>query len=212
MKKMLIIRPDYDIGTNYLFLWSEEVIDFATQKNWHVEKSDGEKATKQDFESRINNKPNFIFINGHGAKDVVVGHAHIPLVNLSNCSLLKNTITFTRACNCIQELGKKSVEEGCTAFIGYSKEFWVPRLHSYESTPLKDPLAKPVIEVSNSIPISIIKGHSVEESINNSKSLAEKHLLKLILSKEPNDRAVLRAMLNNISALDYEGKKDARIE
>jgi hypothetical protein len=51
MKKMLIIRPNYDIGTNYLFLWSQEVIDFATQKNWHVEKSDGEKATKQEAKS-----------------------------------------------------------------------------------------------------------------------------------------------------------------
>jgi hypothetical protein len=54
MKKMLIIRPDYDIGTNYLFLWSEEVIDFATQKNWHVEKSDGEKATIDDVKQIVN--------------------------------------------------------------------------------------------------------------------------------------------------------------
>lgn len=212
MKKMLIVRPDYDIGTNYLFLWSEEVINFAIQKNWNVEKADCEKATKQEFESRIKNKPNFIFINGHGGKDVVVGHKHLPLVDTNNCSTLKNTITFTRACNCIKELGKKAIEEKCTAFIGYSKEFWVPRLHSYESTPLQDPVAKPVIEVSNAIPIAIIKGHTVEEAINNSTTLAEKHLLRLITSNEQYDRAILRAMINNVSALAYEGEKTAKIE
>ena len=212
MKKMLIVRPDYDIGTNYLFLWSQEVIDFAVKKNWHVEKSDGEKATKQEFESRINNKPDFVFINGHGGKDIVVGHGHRPLVDTKNCALLKNTITFTRACNCIQELGKKAVEEKCIAFIGYSREFWVPRLLAYESTPLEDPVARPIIEVSNIIPTSIIKGHTVEEAVNNSKAIAEKHILKLILSSEQYDRAILRAMINNVSALSFEGEKDAKIE
>ena len=50
MKKMLIIRPDYDIGTNYLFLWSQKVIDYAIEKGWHVEKSDREKATTEEKE------------------------------------------------------------------------------------------------------------------------------------------------------------------
>ena len=212
MKKMLIVRPAYDIGSNYLYLWSQEVIDFAVKKDWLVEKSDKEKATKQEFESRIKNKPDFVFINGHGGPDVVFGHARTPLVDLSNCALLKDTITFTRACNCIQKLGKKAVAEGCTAFIGYWREFWVPRLHAYESTPLGDPLAKPVMEVSNAIPTAIIKGHTVEEAFNSSTTIAEKHLLKLITSKEQYDRAILRAMLNNTTALSYEGDKLAKIE
>ncbi len=212
MRKMLIVRPDYDVGSNYLFVWSQEVIDFAIKKNWCVEKSDGVKATKQEFESRINNKPDFVFINGHGEEDVVFGHARCSLVDTNNCAVLKGTITFTRACNCVQKLGKKAVAEGCTAFIGYWKEFWVPRLHTHESTPLQDPLAKPVIEVSNAIPESIIKGHTVEEAINTSTAIAEKHLLKLITSNEQYDRAILRAMLNNASALSYEGEKNAKIE
>lgn len=90
MKKMFITRPDYDIGSNYLFLWSEEVIDFAIKQNWKVEKSDGEKATIKEFESRIKNKPNFVFINGHGEEGVVCGHARAPLVDMNNTFLLKN--------------------------------------------------------------------------------------------------------------------------
>jgi len=179
MKKMLIIRPDYDIGTNYLFNWSKEVIAFADEKGWQTQKSDGDKATKSEFESRIKNKPDFVFINGHGNDDVVAGHAHQPLIDASNCDLLKDTITFTRACKCVNSLGKKSVAVGCRAFIGYSREFWIPRVHSFESIPLEDPVAKPVLEVSNAIPLAILKGGSVEEAIHSSQNTAEKHLLKL---------------------------------
>ena len=212
MKKMLITRPNYDIGSNYLFLWSQSVIVFALKHEWHVEKADYDKAIRNEFESRVKNKPDFIFINGHGSSVNVCGHKRNILVDFDNCKSLKNTITFTRACNCVTKLGKKAVSNGCIAFIGYWKEFWVPRLHSYESTPLKDPLAKPVLEVSNVIPNSLIKGHTVEEAINNSHKVSEKHLLRLITSKEQYDRAILRAMVNNASALSFEGDRNAKIE
>jgi len=208
---MLIVRPDYDKGTNYLFFWSQEVIDFAQDKNWHVEKSDREKAIRHEFESRLKNNPGFVFINGHGNDDTVIGHDRQPLVDTYNCFLLKGTITFTRACNCIKSLGKKAVVAGCTTFIGYNREFWVPRLHKFEATPLKDPLAKPVVEVSNAVPLSLIKGNSVEDAIGSSATIAEKHILKLILSKEQYDRVTLKAMINNLGALDYEGEKTAKI-
>jgi hypothetical protein len=212
MTKMLITRPDDDIGSNYLFLWSGEVIDYAKKRNWAVEKAEYDKATRKEFESRIKNKPDFVFINGHGEEDLVHGHSREVIVDLANSSILKNTIVFARACNCLKGLGKESVARGCRAFIGYWKELWVPRLHSCESVPLQDPLAKPVLEVSNAVPIAILKGHTVEEAFNTSNALAEKHLLKLLTSNEQYDRVILRAMLNNASALGYEGDKNAKIE
>jgi len=160
----------------------------------------------------MRNKPNFVFINGHGNNELVVGHDKQPLLDTKNCSLLKNTITFTRACNCINILGKKAVKKGCKSFVGYCREFWIPRSHKFESVPLKDPLAKPVLEVSNAVPISIIKGNTVEDSIKNSGNIAQKHILKLLISSEQQDRATLRAMINNMDALGFEGNKKASIE
>jgi len=212
MKKMLIIRPDYDIGTNYLFKWSQKVIDVAEEKGWKTEKSDSEKATRKEFESRLKNRPDFVFINGHGNNELVVGHDSQPLADAKNCSMLKNTITFTRACNCLNSLGKKAVKKGCIAFIGYNKEFWIPRSHKFEAVPLKDPLAKPVIETSNIVPISIIKGNTIENSIANATSIAEKHILKLLISSEQQDRATLKAIINNMGALGFEGDAKAKID
>lgn len=213
MSRLFITRPRYDKGTEYLYAWSEEVIKSAEGLGWVVDKSDGPKATAAEVQSKLRKNPaDFVFLNGHGNEAQMCGHNHEPILDESSASLLDGSIAFSRACNCVAGLGKSAVKKGCRAFIGYRGSFWVPRMHGHELTPLKDAAAKPVLEVSNQVPLSILKKCTVSESVSSARRLAVKYILKLILSEEPHDRAALRALSQNDDCLTFEGDGEARAE
>lgn len=213
MKRLFITCPKHDKGTEYLYAWSKKVIKSAEDRGWTVNKSEGSKVTRAEVQSKLAKNPaNLVFLNGHGNETQMFGHDFEPILDESSSRLLKNSITFSRACNCVIKLGKTAVEKGCKSFIGYAGAFWVPRMHKYELTPLKDTAAKPVLETSNLIPLSIIKNSSVSEAINSARMLTIKYISKLVLSKEPHDRATLKALSQNDDSLTFEGNGQARIE
>ncbi|MBU0662545.1 MAG: hypothetical protein ABH854_04725 [Candidatus Diapherotrites archaeon] len=213
MSRLFITRPRYDKGTEYLYAWSEEVVKSAEGLGWVVDKSDGSKANAAEVQSKLRkNRADFVFFNGHGSKSQMYGHNHESILDVSSAHLLDGSIVFSRACNCVAGLGKSAVKKGCRAFIGYKGNFWIPRTHGRELTPLRDTAAKPVLEVSNQVPLSILKKCTVSESVSSAKRLAVKYILKLILSEEPHDRAALRALSQNDDCLIFEGNGDARAE
>lgn len=212
MTRLFITRPQHDKGTQYLYAWSEEIIDSAEEHGWAVDKSDGPKATRSEVQSKLKkNAADFVFFNGHGNESEMCGHNFETILDESSSHLLKGTITFTRACNCAVKLGKSAVGKGCRSFIGYAGNFWFPRIHKFESTPLKDVAARPVLEVSNRIPLSIIKNCTTSEAIDSARALTIKYISKLILSREPYDRAALKALSQNDDFLTYEGNGGAKI-
>lgn len=212
MTRLFITRPQHDKGTYYLYVWSKEVIESAKDHGWAVDKSDGPKATKSEVQNKLEKNPaDFVFFNGHGNESEMCGHNQETILDESSSHLLKDTITFTRACNCVVKLGKSAVGKGCKSFIGYAGEFWFPRINKFESTPLEDVAAKPVLEVSNQIPLSIIKNHTTSEAVDSARALAVKYISKLILSKEPYGRAALKALSQNDDSLSYEGNGEAKV-
>lgn len=76
---------------------------------------------------------------------------------------------------------------------------------------MKDRIAKPIIECSNIIVKSLIKGNTVEESIKKSHEKAADNILKLIYSKEPLAPASLQALVYNDWALSFKGEAYAKI-
>ncbi len=213
MTRLFITMPQHDKGTDYLRAWSIEVIKSAEAHGWTVDKSDGHRATRSEVQGKLEKNPaDFVFFNGHGNESQICGHNYEIVMDESSSHLLKNSITFTRACNCVVNLGKSAVGKGCKSFIGYAGKFWFPRIHKYESTPLRDLAAKPVLDVSNQIPLSIIKKSTVSESVNSARALAIKYISKLILSQEPYDRAALKALSQNDDSLTYEGNGAAKID
>lgn len=105
--------------------------------------------------------------------------------------LLKETITFARACNSLVKLGPEAVKNGCKSFVGYRKKFWILRWHKTTCKPLKDVAAKPVMECSNIVAIELIKGKTVKEAVKKSHERADELMDELIYSKEPYASATL---------------------
>lgn len=209
---MIIIRTKHDIQTTYLYYYSEELIKEAENKGFKVVKIEEDDITETILRSRINNsKPKFIFFNGHGSDTALFNNKKKEFINTKSADVFRDTVTYTIACSCLEGLGTAAVDNGCNAFIGYKMPFWIAREHRYESGPLKDKVAKPIIECSNVVVKSLIKGNTVNESIKKSHEKAADNILKLVYSKEPLAVASLQALVANDGALDFKGNGSATI-
>ncbi|MBI5073278.1 hypothetical protein HZA99_05670 [Candidatus Woesearchaeota archaeon] len=100
---------------------------------------------------------------------------------------------------------------GCNAFIGYKQSFWIARNHKSECHPLRDPVAKPILETSNIIVEELLKGKTVQEAVEKSHAKAADYILDLLFSKEPLASASLQALVANDAALDFKGNPLATI-
>ncbi len=209
---MLIIRVNCDIITSYLYYYAKELIKEAENKGIKVTKLEGDRINEVNLRGMIKKvKPKFIFFNGHGDENSLFSDKEKKLVDINSKELLKNTITYAIACSSLKGLGLASVNGGCKAFIGYNKNFWLARNHSYESNPLKDDVARPVIECSNIVVKSLLKGNTVKETIKRSHEKSTDYILKLIYSNDPLASATLSALTQNDSSLDYYGEDSAKI-
>lgn len=183
--RILITRPRHDKATNYLYFWSEPVVDIVKKKNIQLIDLQSEKANKILFWQYCQKvKPSVIFFNGHGSPDTVSGHENKPLVNThDNLSLFADCVFYCRSCDCASVLGVALIHAGASGFIGYLRKFTVGYMPEFLSRPLADPLAKLFLMPSNLIPISLIKGNSILEAYRKSQSAMRSNLRKMISSK-----------------------------
>jgi len=209
---MIVIRTNHDVQTNYLYAWSESLIKEAELKGFNVTTMEGRDITEKVLRSRIQNKkPSFIFFNGHGNAKRIFNNENKPFIDISSSDVFEKTITFARACGCLKELGRDAVRKGCNSFVGYKNNFWIVRHHKFECVPLKDGVARPILECSNTIVKELIKGNTVGQAVKKSHEKSADYIIKLIYSKEPLAIASLQALVANDSALGFEGTDSAKI-
>lgn len=209
---MIIIRSNHDIPTSYLYIYSEELIEEAEKKGFKVAKIEGDEISEATLRGRIKNrKPKFIFFSGHGSNNSLYDNQGKEFVDIGSADIFKDTVTYAIACSCLEGLGSAAIEEGCFSFIGYKKPFWIARDHKYETRPLEDNIAKPILECSNIVVKSLLKGNTVSESIRKSHEKAADNIIKLVYSKEPLAPASLQALVSNDEALSFKGESSAKI-
>ena len=187
--KMIVTRPQYDTTTKYLSVWAAEVIDFAKKKGIEVVDLLKDKANKKDFTGRVKKlKPDIIFLNGHGDDDCVTGHDQETLVEAGhNHDILHGVITYALSCNSGKILGPKVVENNQATYIGYEDKFIFVWDSNYSVRPQDDPMAKPFMEASNQVMISLLKGHRAREASEKSKNKFKEHFMKLSSSQADSD-------------------------
>lgn len=139
------------------------------------------KANRREFEGRIKKlSPNLVFLNGHGSGDSITGHNNEVLIKAEeNHYLLEGKITYALSCDSGKILGPKVASNNSTAYIGYADEFIFVCDKKYLTKPLEDPLAKPFMESSNQVMISLLEEHTAEEASERSKAIFRNHYIKL---------------------------------
>ena len=162
---LLLTRPRYDTPTHYLFYWAGLLIDEAKRKSVRVIDLDKNKAKQKKLHSYLAKRPvDVVILNGHGNQMAVVGQEEIILSTSNGTELLKGKTIFVRACDAGVILGKEIMTKGAKGFIGYIQPFIFPIDKESFNNPLEDKLAAPVLDCSNQVGLSLIKGKSAEEA------------------------------------------------
>lgn len=188
MSRLLVTRPEHDLGTRYLSRWSEEILKEAKRRGIEVSDLHKEKAVRREFEGRVKKfDPAFVLMNGHGSERSVTGHDDETLVEQDdNAEILHGRVTYAVSCDSAAELGKAVAQEKDTAYIGYTKSFIFNINRKYINKPTSDSRASQFLEASNQVPFSLFKGHSAQEASRRSKDAFRRAILKL-LSSAPSD-------------------------
>lgn len=213
-KSLLITRPNHDQTTNYLCQWSEGTVRIATEKNFTVYDLKGKKATQKNFESYNNiKKPRLFFLNGHGNADTITVYDNEPIVtNKIDGNSVKNRIIYARSCDAGQSLGKDLVKIGASAFIGYKRKYIFGYTPSKLTRPLEDQLARLFLEPTNLVVTTLLKGHSVEEAQNRSKTAMNKNFRRMISSvASDEEKYAARWLWSNINSQVMFGDEKAAL-
>lgn len=186
---MLVTRPEYDSGTRYLAAWALLVIREAETKGRTVYDLHGAQVDRREVESRVRKlRPDFVFLNGHGTARAVFGQDDVPLIiDGENDALLHGRVTYTVACASAADLGETVGAMSGSAYIGYDKKFGIVRHNQYINRPIEDPYAKPILEASNHVPLSLLKGHTCAEAVERAKDVGMRHVRRLQSSLSDSD-------------------------
>ena len=181
---MLITRPNHDMPTNYLYYWSQELIDLAKKRGDQVVDLAKKRANAKEFASVIKKvQPSLIVLNGHGNSSIVGGYNDEPLIIAGkNDVLLNKAIVYARSCKSGDKLGPASIKSGCRAYIGYDDDFVFVTEIDKITRPLEDKTVKFFLEPSNYVVISLLKGHSAKEADIRSKNLLRQNIQRLVTS------------------------------
>lgn len=180
--RMIVTRPEHDLTTRYIAHWAEAVIVEARAKQIDVVDLQRNAANRREFEGRARKlRPEFIFLNGHGADDRVCGHDNESLVDGRNEALLDGTVTYAVSCSSAKILGRSATRDNRSSYIGYEDEFVFPCDPSCTTRPLNDQRAKPFMEFSNAIPRTLLKGGTCADAVQRAKRVAGR-FIRLMLS------------------------------
>ena len=203
---LLLTRPRYDTPTHYLFYWAGLLIDEAKKNSVKVIDLDRNKAKKKKLHSYLAKQPvDVVILNGHGNQEAVAGEDNEIILSAGDgTNLLKNKIIFVRACDAGTILGKEIMQQGARGFIGYVQPFIFPSDKDSFSKPLEDELAAPVLECSNQVGTSLIKGKSVAEAHKDSLDKYTKAIDKYSSSEATNSFLLPILLWNMTSQVCYQ--------
>lgn len=210
-KTILVTRPNDDQTLNFLYYWTEKIVDEALKRRFNLLDLKGNKATKDNFESYITkNHPSLILFNGHGTKSSILGYNNESLVEYGkNEDLLLDKIVYARSCESASVLGAKSK---AIAFIGYIWKFTFMYYENNISHPTNDKLAEKFLEPSNLVATLLLKGKSAGEAHNRSRNLMLKYYFEMVSSKGTfEEQRVASFLWGNINSQRIYGNMEAHI-
>lgn len=204
---IIITLPNYDLETNYLSCYSQELIKFANDNGKKIIGLKKPLLCKAEFKKRVQtNNPCLIIINGHGDEHTIFcnnfnGKEEILIAEYEDNSYLLGKTTFARACSAGASLGKTLAEkQGC--FIGFKIPFVFYADDTYVNNPIKDKRARIFLEPTNELAKSLVKDQSPEHAAEVFQTICSKNLYH-ILNKpnEPGFLMLATALWNNMEAL-----------
>jgi hypothetical protein len=213
-KGFLITTPDDDDIVFCCNVWSREIVDLADSKGFKTTELSGPKATRANVESHLKRPVvRFVMFNGHGTQDMITGTEKEVIVKAGeNEALLQGKVVYARSCYTLDVLGAASVSAGADGYIGHSLPFAFVSDPTEGAHPLDDELAAPCLATSNIIPTTLLKGNSVSDAVNKSKSEMRKIMEQWETRTDRIEAPFVALCLNwNRLGLGFQGNGKARL-
>lgn len=188
LPSLLATCPDYDKMTRYLSAWAKKLLDEVKAKGQEVYALEEQSVDRKHFEGMVRkNKPDIVFINGHGNSSQVAGHENEVILDAASAKLLVNTVIYAVSCQSAKQLGQDLVAAGADGYIGYTEDFILVRQPQMMRRPLEDTTAALFMEPSNHIVRSLAKGHTIEEAVTKGKQEYTKSIRAALKSDVQSD-------------------------
>lgn len=186
----IITNPAYDEVTNYLYAWSEELINSATSNpgSFSIHELNKDEVNRENLIQLVEEKnPHLILFHGHGGSAEIYGFEHNVLIACDdNEELLKSRIIYSLTCDSGKKLGPKCVSLGTKAFVGYKKEFKFAHLGmGTKALQRSDILAKMFLQPAFEISKAFLEGSTLEQAYRKSQIMYANNLQILLTSSNP---------------------------
>lgn len=210
-KAILITRPNHDLVTNYLCVWTEPFVMSAKEKGTTPYDLKGSKATRSNFDSYLKrHQPSFLFVNGHGSSTTITGHEDQILID--GKTVFGGGVLYARSCDAGQSLGPDLVNSGLRTFIGYNRNFLLGYLLDKVTKPHQDNIAKLFLEPANLIASTLLKGHTAQEAHLRSRQDMYRNFKEMISSVATfEERYAARWLWSNINSQVLIGNPNSTI-
>ena len=184
MPKVVFTRPDYEIVTHYLFVWSQKLVSEAKKNKWTVTDLRKSQATIAKFTAAVGKtSPALILLHGHGNYSSISGHNGKVIIQAGqNENILKNAVTYAFSCQTAKELGTAAVEAGAKSYIGYNEDFIFFQTEGMEKSPASDKRAAKFMEPALEVSSSLLQKKSAKKAWRNSQKAFKKNIDALISS------------------------------
>ncbi len=176
-----------------------------------------ENVTREALEKRIGkSNPALIAFNGHGSPDCITGekigdNLQVLVKAGENENILQSAIVHSLSCSSASVLGPRSVKAGAKAFIGYNQDFVLLHSEDRSTTPKKDKIAEHFLTAANLVPISLIKGNTVQDAYEKSQAAYEKSIEYYTAHYTPQNSHILFWLRYNKTIQEVHGEKDATL-
>jgi len=213
-KTILITQPAHDYTTRYISIWADKVATYAEERNNTVISLKTSRANQSTFISVIDKtNPSFIFLNGHGNENTVTGYDNKPLISSGDTlDFLMRKIIYALSCQSAKKLGHYCVHNGVKTYIGYTEDFIFVIDRTKRTKPQQDSLATLFLDASNTVPISLLKGKTTQESFNDSQNAYKKQIRKLLTSEsKAHESSIVRFLLWDMKHQVCLGNQNAHI-
>ena len=210
----IVTAPSSDQTTRHISAWAKKTIKELTSKRLKFILLEKERAVLSTLQSMIKKcSPSFLFLNGHGASDLVCGHDNEILIQAGkNETMLGGAVTYALSCSSAKELGPTAVQAGAIAYIGYSEDFVFFISSDKVTRPLHDKTAELFLAPANQVIVSLSKGHTTGEATEAAKNSFVRNIQKLTTSEASReDREYARFLFWNMRNLICHGDSNAHV-
>lgn len=194
MNSSLVMRPNYERATEYLYHWSVPYIRKSQQLGTSVTDLAGDNASRAQFVQSVQNNK-LLVMQGHGSETTLTGQHYEPILEMQDeGAMLEGKVIYALSCLTGAQLAQYEVNNnGVVCFLAYYEEFQF--YTKTGATPLNDTAATPFFKSSHAFWGAMLEGKTTGEAYAISQSEFQKYIAEWQQSADASAPFIAAALL-----------------